>query len=247
MVAAISPQLIGIAVASAVVVILLVILVLRRSAEGKEAKRAVADAPPGPPPSPSAPAPAPMAAAPVAAPAAAPTGGSFLDEPLKTGFEGLGRPLTGQPALGTVVLPKDMRPPEPEPAPSAAAADFAAPATPPEPGLEPTAASPEPVEPTSPGPEPRAAAPETAGGEQAPLSDIIVTTNQQEIDLTDPDVRAMLEELVGDEIALAEVYQQQGQTLDAILQLTEAEKACTALGDTERAEKIKAMMKELQP
>lgn len=247
MVAAISPQLIGIAVASAVVVILLVILVLRRSAEGKEAKRAVADAPPGPPPSPSAPAPAPMAAAPVAAPAAAPTGGSFLDEPLKTGFEGLGRPLTGQPALGTVVLPKDMRPPEPEPAPSAAAADFAAPDTPPEPGLEPTAASPEPVEPTSPGPEPRAAAPETAGGEQAPLSDIIVTTNQQEIDLTDPDVRAMLEELVGDEIALAEVYQQQGQTLDAILQLTEAEKACTALGDTERAEKIKAMMKELQP
>ena len=126
-----------------------------------------------------------------------------------------------------------------------APADLTAPVAPPEPA--PAAASPIVEEPPSIGPEPQVAPAETGGGDQAPLSDIIVTTNQQEIDLTDPDVRAMLEELVGDEIALAEVYQRQGQTLDAILQLTEAEKACTALGDTERAEKIKAMMKELQP
>jgi len=56
----------------------------------------------------------------------------------------------------------------------------------------------------------------------------------------------MLEELVTSEIALAEAYRQQGQILDAILQLTEAEKACTALGNDEQSQRIKALMKELQ-
>ena len=86
----------------------------------------------------------------------------------------------------------------------------------------------------------------TADGAAAPLSDIIVTTNKAEIDLTDPDVRAMLQELVRDEIALADVYRKGGQTLDAILQLTEAEKACQALGDADQAQCIQAMLEELR-
>jgi len=204
--AAISPQWIGIAVASAIVVALLVILVIRRAADGKSDRHpesvaghegsALAESPE--PPEGDA---------------------SFLDEPLQRGFDGLGKPASGQPALGTIVMPRERRLEQP-------------PQTAPEP----------------PAPEP-AALREAPPAEPAaaPLSDIIVTTNQQEIDLTDPEVRQMLEELVANEIALAEAYRQQGQILDAILQLTEAEKACKALGDDEQAERIKALMKELQP
>jgi len=204
--AAISPQWIGIAVASAIVVALLVILVIRRAADGKSDRRpdkAVGD----------------EGGAFDEIPAPPEGDVSFLDEPLQRGFDGLGKPASGQPALGTIVMPRERRPEQP-------------PQTAPEP----------------PAPEPAAhkeAPPAEPGA--APLSDILVTTNQQEIDLTDPEVRQMLEELVANEIALAEAYRQQGQILDAVLQLTEAEKACKALGDDEQAERIKALMKELQP
>jgi len=203
--AAISPQWIGIAVASAIVVALLVILVIRRAADGKSDRHpesVVGN----------------EGSALVASPEPPERDASFLDEPLQRGFDGLGKPASGQPALGTIVMPRERLPEQP-------------PQTAPEP----------------PAPEPatlREAPPLEPGA--APLSDIIVTTNQQEIDLTDPEVRQMLEELVASEIALAEAYRQQGQILDAILQLTEAEKACTALGNDEQSQRIKALMKELQ-
>ena len=78
-----------------------------------------------------------------------------------------------------------------------------------------------------------------------PLSDIIVTTNQQTVDLGDPDVRRLVKDLIEDEIELAQQYKEQGQILDAVLQLTEAEKACNALGLASKARLIRAMIKEL--
>jgi hypothetical protein len=78
------------------------------------------------------------------------------------------------------------------------------------------------------------------------LSEIIVTTNQQQVDLEDPEVRRLLKELIEDEIELAQQYKAQGQNVDAVLQLTEAEKACNALGLTSKARLIRAMIKELK-
>jgi hypothetical protein len=282
-IAAISPQWIGIAVASAIVVVLIVILLVRRSKAGKQdvaapgtapaAAAALVEAPhdqPGPP---------------YATPPATGGGASFLDQPLEGGFEGLGTPAGAPPALGTVVMPRESRPaaaapvdplaPRPAPpviapmdmdmgslSPTISDDDVAATpeaAAPPSdaPGVPaPAVATPESTgagiadttEPVSSAvePTPSTAPPEDADATPAPLSDIIVTTNRAEVDLTDPDVRAMLQELVHDEIALAEVYRTQGQTLDAILQLTEAEKACNALGDAEQAQRIQAMLSELQ-
>ena len=57
---------------------------------------------------------------------------------------------------------------------------------------------------------------------------------------------ALLTSLVDDEVALAKAYRSQGQTLDAILQLTEAEKACTALGLDDTLGEVKALLGELQ-
>ena len=85
----------------------------------------------------------------------------------------------------------------------------------------------------------------TSDSKGVPLSDVIVTTNQQKVDLEDPEVRRLLKDLVEYEIQLAQQYKGQGQTLDAILQLTEAEKACNALGLTSKARLIRAMIKEL--
>jgi hypothetical protein len=78
------------------------------------------------------------------------------------------------------------------------------------------------------------------------LAEIIVTTNQQQIDLEDPEVRRLLKDLVEYEIELAQQYKDQGQNIDAVLQLTEAEKACNALGLTSKARLIRAMIKELK-
>jgi hypothetical protein len=236
MIAAISPQWIAVAAASAVVVILLVVLLVRRSREEHGAGGSTGELP-----------------------AAARSGSTFLDEPVRGGFEGLGK----------AVYPSGVAPPSDQAL--AAFPTTAAPTTDADAldSAPPPAASPA-VEPAMPAPEPQGPAPEEstatptgaptpeaapapaaetdAAAEQAtsPLSDIIVTTNRQEIDLTDPETRALLEELVRDEIALAEVYKQQGQTLDAILQLTEAEKACAALGMDDQAERIRTMMTELQ-
>ena len=62
------------------------------------------------------------------------------------------------------------------------------------------------------------------------------------VDLQDPDVRRMLTELVTFEIDQAADFRRRGQTIDAVLQLTEAEKVSRALGMTESAKRIRAMM-----
>ena len=80
------------------------------------------------------------------------------------------------------------------------------------------------------------AAPESgSGGRLVPLSDIIVTTSGKMVDLDDPEVRRMLTELVTFEIDQAADFRKQGQTIDAVLQLTEAEKVSRALGMNESA------------
>ena len=78
------------------------------------------------------------------------------------------------------------------------------------------------------------------------LSDIIVTTNEQQVDLADPDVRRMLKDLVQDEIDLAAQYRELGQSIDAVLQLTEAQRICHALDMTSHAKLIQQMINELQ-
>ena len=88
----------------------------------------------------------------------------------------------------------------------------------------------------APGPAPR----------KVPLADIMVTTSSKVIDLDDPEVRRMLTDLVKFEIDQATRYREQGQHLDAVLQLTEAEKISRALGMTESAHAIHLMMQELQ-
>jgi hypothetical protein len=84
------------------------------------------------------------------------------------------------------------------------------------------------------------------GGRLVPLSDIIVTTSSKMVDLDDPDVRRMLTELVTFEIDQAADFRKRGQTIDAVLQLTEAEKVSRALGMNESAQRIRAMMDEIR-
>ena len=85
-----------------------------------------------------------------------------------------------------------------------------------------------------------------AGDRRVPLSDIIVTTSSKMVDLQDPEVRHMLTDLVKDEIDQATLYKQQGQTIDAVLQLTEAEKISRALDMQDSAAAIRKMMEDLQ-
>ena len=211
---------------------------------------------------PGAPTPAPApgivaAAAPAAAATTtpAPPSGSFLDEPLARDFEGLGKPSVPPappaPAGPFPVDPfgshEDIFPPQ-EPA---AATAQVAPALTVEtvPAPEPAAA---PVSADAAAP-PQPAASAVAGQATPPpaatpasLSDVIVTNSHEEVDLADPDVRALLVSLVDDEIELAKVCRAQGQTLDAIIQLTEAEKTCTALGLDDTLTQVRALLAELQ-
>jgi len=83
-------------------------------------------------------------------------------------------------------------------------------------------------------------------GRLVPLSDIIVTTNTKLIDLDDPEVRRMLTELVTFEIDQAAELRRRGQTVDALLQLAEAEKISRALGMTESARRIRAMTEQIR-
>lgn len=85
-----------------------------------------------------------------------------------------------------------------------------------------------------------------SGGRLVPLSDIIVTTSNKMVDLQDPEVRRMLTELVTFEIDQAAEFRRQGQTIDAVLQLTEAEKVATALGMSESAQRIREMVEEIR-
>jgi len=79
-----------------------------------------------------------------------------------------------------------------------------------------------------------------------PLSSIIVTTSTKMIDLRDPEIRRMLTDLVTFEIDQATQFRLQGQAVDAVLQLTEAEKICRALGKDDTAREIRDMMRGLQ-
>jgi hypothetical protein len=91
-----------------------------------------------------------------------------------------------------------------------------------------------------------AASESDAGGRRVPLSDIIVTTSSKMVDLHDPEVRRMLTDLVKYEIDQATHYREQGQTIDAVLQLTEAEKISRALEMRESAAAIHTMLEDLQ-
>jgi hypothetical protein len=91
------------------------------------------------------------------------------------------------------------------------------------------------------------AAPESgADGRRVPLSDIIVTTSSKMVDLQDPEVRRMLTDLVKYELDQATNYRRQGQTIDAVLQLTEAEKISRALDMKGSAAAIRRMMDDLR-
>jgi hypothetical protein len=79
-----------------------------------------------------------------------------------------------------------------------------------------------------------------------PLSEVIVTTSRKLVDLEDGEVRRMLTDLVRYEIDQATEFSEAGQSVDAVLQLTEAEKVSRALGMDETAERIRKMMRELQ-
>ncbi len=85
-----------------------------------------------------------------------------------------------------------------------------------------------------------------SAGRLVPLSDIIVTTRGKMVDLDDPEVRRMLTELVTFEIDQAAEFRRQGQPIDAVLQLTEAEKVARALGMAEAAQRIRIMMAEVR-
>lgn len=82
-------------------------------------------------------------------------------------------------------------------------------------------------------------------GGSVPLSDIIVTTSCKLVDLGDPDVRHTLTDLVKLEIDQAIEFRRLGQTVDAVMQLTEAEKISKALGLHESAQRIREMIEEL--
>ena len=117
-----------------------------------------------------------------------------------------------------------------------------APSPPPVPVADPAVMAPEPA--VAPPPVVAAAA-HSAARHKVPLSDIIVTTSSKVIDLDDPEVRHMLTDLVKFEIDQATRYREQGQTIDAVLQLTEAEKISRALGMQESAAAIRKMMEDL--
>jgi len=170
--------------------------------------------------------------------------GSFLDDAPQDTLSALGKAehpmedITADPGVDREVLPTDenavpaatttTQSPVTE---SDASADDPVPARPAEGG---SAASEE-------------AVPESgAGGRRVPLSDIIVTTSSKMVDLEDPEVRRMLTDLVKYEIDQATHCRQQGQTIDAVLQLTEAEKISRALDMRGSAAAIRRMIEDLR-
>ena len=235
-------QIVGIAVAAVVVLILVVALVLtRRRGEAQESPQAAPE----------------------------PRHGSFLDEAPQDTFAGLGKAehpveeVTVDPAVErearraaeasasaasrpdeaevTGELPAVSPPPAP-PAPPRRTAEPPSPS--PESGGH---ASPESARPAEGGSVAPEAAPESdAGGRMVPLSSIIVTTSRKMVDVEDPEVRRMLTDLVKFEIDQATQFRRDGQTIDAVLQLTEAEKISRALGMQDAARHIHQMMQEIQ-
>jgi hypothetical protein len=123
--------------------------------------------------------------------------------------------------------------------------DAAPPAAPPE--RDTPAAVPGPAGPAEGGsaPAPAAARESGPGGRRVPLSQVLVTTSGKMVDLDDPEVRTMLTDLIAFEIDQATLYAQQGQTVDALLQLTEAEKIAHALALDDTARSIREMMEAM--
>jgi hypothetical protein len=138
--------------------------------------------------------------------------------------------ITGELRLGDAAAPMPKAAP---PAPEGESGDHAT--------------SPEPARPAEVRPGAGATTAEEPGpvSRLVPLSDIIVTTSSKTVDLEDPEVRRMLTELVTFEIDQAADFRRRGQDIDAVLQLTEAEKVSRALGMTESANRIRAMMEEI--
>lgn len=237
-------QIVGIAVASAVVVLLVIaLLVTRRGGERREEP-----------------------------PAATPSG-SFLDDTPSDSLSRLGkqvqpvedvtldpgahRDVPAGPAVDVAAAFEGLSPatsttpaeseitgevprPESTDAPSTASFEPAAEAS-----AEPAPAAPAGLNPAA--TEPAAAGePVRTGVQTIPLSDIIVTTSSKMVDLQDPEVRRMLTDLVTFEIDQATQFRQQGQIIDAVLQLTEAEKISRALGMHESAQHIHDMMHEMR-
>jgi len=228
-------QIVGIAVAAAVVVLLIVALLVTR-------RRGAADEAP-----------------------AAKSGASFLDSAPQDTLAGLGKveqpveDITLDPeatralldaspeAVAAASAAGDLEPDGPlsldwgpsphEPGPAAPeAAPAAASEAAPEAGSAAAPVAPAPAAPPAP----------TGGGRKVPLSDIIVTTSSKVVDLDDPEVRLMLTDLVKFEIDQATRFREQGQDIDAVLQLTEAEKISRALGMQESAAAIRRMMEDLK-
>ncbi len=203
---------------------------------------------------------------------ARPDGGSFLDQAPQDTFSGLGKAehpvedVTFDPAVERAAAAnlqaQSERPPQPgglglDWGPDLSVKTTALPEEPPAPAesaIAPAPAddetqitgelAPADVAPTA--PEPSPLTPGGTGGSLVPLSDIIVTTSDKMVDLQDPDVRRMLTELVTFEIDQAAELRRQGQTIDAVLQLTEAEKVSRALGMYESAQRIHEMMEEIR-
>jgi hypothetical protein len=210
-------QIVGIAVAAAVVVLLVVALVVTRRRGG--AAETPAD------------------------------GVSFLDSSPQDTFDGLGR--ADAPIEEVTLEPRAVRTLRDEPAIDPAAAVLrpaaAVPASEDTTGEFEPAGIPlsiEPVREETPGSDAPTSLERT--GHRVPLADIIVTTSRKVVDLDDPEVRRMLKDLVKFEIDQATRYREQGQHIDAVLQLTEAEKISRALGMTESARAIRLMMRDLQ-
>jgi len=88
--------------------------------------------------------------------------------------------------------------------------------------------------------------PESAAPATAQLSDVMATTEHEEVDLRDHEVREMLAELMREEIELARLQQAAGQRSEAVLQLAEAEKIAASLGLEDAWAEIQGLLAGLQ-
>jgi hypothetical protein len=219
-------QIVGIAVAAAIVAVLVAALIVTRD-KGKQEDEAAMTAPPPPPP-----------------------GGSFLDQQPSDSFHRLGRPeilvadqQVDKPRIDWGSQTEDVALPGAESAAPAEAVEESATTGQLETADEPASAAGGSADAeTAPADE----APPARESKLVPLSDIIVTTSNKMVDITDPEVRRMLRDLIKYEIDQAAQFKEQGQNIDAALQLTEAVKICEALDMNSQARLIRAMMKELQ-
>ena len=218
-------QIVGIAVAAAIVAVLVAALIVTRD-KGKQEDEAAMTAPPPPP------------------------GGSFLDQQPSDSFHRLGRPeivvadqQVDKPRIDWGSQTEDAALPGAESAAPAEAVEESATTGELEVADEPASAAGGSAEAET---APSNEVPPARESKLVPLSDIIVTTSNKMVDITDPEVRRMLRDLIKYEIDQAAQFKEQGQNIDAALQLTEAVKICEALDMSSQARLIRAMMKELQ-